>query len=84
MNLKDAITQLCSDNNKTKRWLADQMGYHNPSAISNILARGNITLTTLSKICDLFEYEISIQPRRRSGQRPSGQIVLSSKEDDND
>ena len=84
MNLKDAITQLCKDNGKTKRWLAAQMGYGNPSAISNMLARGNVTLNTLTKICVLFDYEVSIQPRRRSGQRPSGQIVLNGKENDGD
>ena len=78
MILKDAITQLVKDNNKTKRWVAEQLGYSNPSGITNMLARGNVNLETLNRICELFDYEVTIQPKRRTGQRPNGQIVLEA------
>ena len=76
MKLREAITTLIKDNNKTKAWVAEKMGYKSPSGVTNILATGNITLENLYKMCELFDYEISIQPKRKTGPRPNGQIVL--------
>ena len=82
MRQKEAIERLLKDNNKTKRWLADKLGYALPTGVSNMLARGNVTLNTLIKICDVLEYEITIQPRRRCGPRPAGQIVIDGGEEE--
>lgn len=76
MNLMDAITKLVKDNNKSKRWLSERMGYKNASGISNMLMRGNATIETLLHMCELFDYELTIQPKRKSGSRPMGQIVI--------
>ena len=78
MELKDAMRQLLKDNNKTQTWLAEKMGYSTPSAIAMIVQRNNINLDTLQQICDIMDYEISIQPKRRAGSRPQGQIVIES------
>lgn len=78
MDIKNAIKTLLKDNNKTQTWLADKMGYADPSGIAQTLQRNAITLDTLSRICDIMDYEISIQPKRRAGSRPQGQIVIES------
>ena len=76
MTQKDAIITLLSDNKKSQVWLAEKMGYARPSGVSQMLQRGNITVDTLLRICDLLDYEITIQPKRRVGARPQGQIVI--------
>ena len=76
MQIKDAVKVLVKDNNKTQSWLSERMGYNNPTGVANMLARGNLTLDTLYTICEVMDYEITIQPKRRSGARPQGQIVL--------
>lgn len=80
MKQREAIEKLLKDNNKNKVWLSDSMGYTKSSAISMMLMRGNIMVDTLYQICQLFDYEITIQPKRRAGSRPSGQIVIEGKE----
>lgn len=80
MNQKEAIEKLLKDNNKTKSWLAEKMGYALPTGVTNMLARGNVNLNTLYKICELLDYEITIQPKRKSGVRPNGQIIIEGKE----
>ena len=76
MVVKEAIKALLKDNKKSQVWLAEKMGYTKPTAINNMLARGNLTVETLYKICEIMEYEITIQPKRRSGARPAGQILI--------
>lgn len=76
MTQKETIEKLLKDNNKTKSWLAEKLGYALPTGVTNMLARGNITVDTLIKICNLLDYEVSIQPKRRAGSRPQGQIVI--------
>lgn len=80
MTQKETIEKLLKDNNKTKSWLAEKLGYALPTGVTNMLARGNITVDTLIKICDLLDYEVSIQPKRRAGTRPQGQIVIERSE----
>ena len=78
MEFKDAMKQLLKDNNKTQTWLSEKMGYTAPAGLARIMASGNPTLENLTKICELLDYEISIQPKRRAGSRPQGQIVIES------
>lgn len=78
---KKAIEKLLADNRKNKTWLSEGMGYKRPTAISNMLARGNMELDTICRICELLEYEVTIQPRRKSGSRPNGQIVIDRREE---
>lgn len=82
MKQREAIEQLLQDNNRNKAWLSDKMGYARPNAISQMLMRGNVTVDTLFQICELLDYEITIQPKRRAGSRPNGQIVIEGKERD--
>lgn len=82
MQLKDAVEKLLKDNNKTKSWLAESLGYALPTGVTNMLARGNVNLNTLCKICRLMDYEVTIQPKKKSGSRPKGQIILEERGDD--
>lgn len=75
---RDAIELLLKQEGKTKGWLADKLGVKQ-NAISQMLKRGNITVDTLYQICEVLEYEITIQPVRKPGARPSKQIVIEGK-----
>ena len=81
MAIKDAIKQLLKDNKKSQVWLSEKMGYAKSTAVNNILARNNLTVETLCRICDIMDYEVTIQPKRRSGARPNGQIVITGSEE---
>ena len=80
MYQKDAILTLLKENKKNQVWLSEKMGYSHPSGVGQMLQRGNITVDTLFQICELLDYEITIQPKRRAGARPHGQIVIEGKE----
>lgn len=80
MTQKEAIEQLLTYKGTTKSDLAKKMGYSKPTAISNMLARGNMTVDTLYQICELFNYEITIQPKGKPGSKPAGQIKIEGKE----
>lgn len=80
MTQKETIETLLKQNGKSKGWLAEKMGYARSNAISQMLMRNNITVDTLYRICEIMDYEITIQPKRRVGARPHGQIVIEGKE----
>lgn len=75
MTIKEAIKSLLKYKKTTQSALADKMGYASPSGIGQMLQRGNLTVETLIKICDLLDYEVSIQPKR-GGRRPEGQFII--------
>lgn len=79
MQQREAIEELLRQTGKSKGWLAEKMGYARPNAISQMLMRNNITVDTLYKICEILDYEITIQPKRRAGARPNGQIVIEGR-----
>lgn len=79
MNQSKAIEKLLKDNGRKKVWLSEQMGYTRSNAISQMLMRGNISVDILYEICEIMGYEISIQPKRRAGARPQGQIIIEGK-----
>ena len=76
MKQKDAILTILKEHKKTQVWLAEALGYSNPTGVSQMLRRGNITVDTLARICDLFDYEITIQPKRTKGKPPQGQLLI--------
>ncbi len=76
MKQKEAIKTLLKEKNTSQAALAEKMGYAHVSGVSQMLNRGNITVKTLYKICELMDYEITIQPKRKSGARPNGQITI--------
>lgn len=84
MTIKKALIKLISDNNSTQTDLAMKLGYKRQSSISSLLFRGNLTVETLQKICNVYGYEITIQPKRIAGARPKGQIVFTDETEETD
>lgn len=80
MKFKEAIVTMLKDNNKSQRWLAEKMGITAPG-VGQMLSRENATLNSLIKVCEILDYEVTIQPKRRTGARPQGQIVLESRKE---
>lgn len=80
MNQRSTIVKLIKDHRKTQRWLGEQLGYTGQSGVGQMLLRGGVTVKTLLQICEVFDYELTIQPKRRAGVRPQGQIVIDEGE----
>jgi transcriptional regulator with XRE-family HTH domain len=80
MNIKQAIKSLLKYKKTTQTALAEKMGYSGPSGIGQMLQRGNLTVETLIKICDILDYEVTIQPKR-GGRRPEGQFIIDNREE---
>ena len=78
MDFKDIVETMLKERKRSKRYLAEKMGV-TPQAINMMLKRDNATIDTLCKVCEILEYEVTIQPDRRSGARPNGQMVLGKK-----
>ena len=76
MTLPLAIEALLKQNGKKKVWLAEQLGYSSYGGVGNMFRRGNLTVGMLLKICDLLDYEVTIQPKRKAGSRPQGQFII--------
>lgn len=78
MTQKEAINKMLKDSGKTKTYLSKEMGYSQPTGISNILKRGNVNLSTMCKICSILGYKIEIHEK---GTRTNGIELTVSKED---
>ena len=63
MNLKEALTKLFKDNNKSHAGMAELIGRKNPTFISNMVSRGSCNIDTLLEITDALGYEIVIKPK---------------------
>lgn len=76
MTSADVIRALLKEYKKSQTELAAELGYARASSINNMIASGNVEVSTLVKICDAFGYEVSVQPKRQRGARPDGQMVI--------
>lgn len=63
MDFKDAVKQLLRDNDKTQLWLANELGSRSQSRVSKMLENNNITIKNLIALCEVFGYEILLQPK---------------------
>ena len=81
MTIRETIKALLKYKKITQTALAEKMGYASQSGIGQILQRGNMTVETLIKICDLLDYEVTIQPKR-AGRRPEGQFIITLEKED--
>lgn len=73
MELRDAVKQILKDNGLTQQWLSARLGYSNRSVLQSILARGNIELNNLLRICEEVGGKLII----RYG---NGEVELTKKE----
>lgn len=81
MTLKNAILEMLEYRKTSQVVISEKMGYKYPSAIGQMLKRGNVTVSVLSKMADLMDYEVVLQPKRITGKRPEGQIVIDRSEE---
>ena len=60
MQLKDAVKNILDKQGKTQKWLSEKMGYSARQVLHCALARGNVRLDTLIRICDCLGCEVAI------------------------
>lgn len=61
MELREAVKQILKDGNRTQQWLSEQLGYSSRSVLQGILARGNIELNNLLRICEKVNGKLLIR-----------------------
>lgn len=52
MELREAVKQVLREKDRTQVWLSEQMGYSSNRALQNTLARGNMELNNLLRLCE--------------------------------
>ena len=77
MTVVEVIKGMMKEKGETQSSIAEKMGYGRASGVNSMLARGNMNVDTLLEMCEIMGYEITVQPKRGKGARPSGQMVIS-------
>ena len=78
MMVYEAVRAILKQKDKNQSWLAAELGYSSPAGVNQMLMRGNMNLNTLCTILDTLGYELTAQPKRTNGARPTGQVVIES------
>lgn len=76
MTAVEVIKAMLKEKGETQSSIAEKMGYGKATAVNNMLSRGNMTVDTILEMCEIMGYEITVQPKRIKGARPSGQMVI--------
>lgn len=84
MDFATIVKRLIKDAHKNQAWLAEQIGLAGASSVNKLFIRNNPTIKTLFDICEVFDYEITIQPKRKRGVRPDGQFVITPADKNNE
>ena len=63
MNLKEAINKVIKMCNKTQKEVAEDIGT-SQGALSTMLVRNNMQVSTLIKICEAMDYEVVLRPTK--------------------
>lgn len=75
MNISEGIKALFNRTGAKQKDVAAQMGYKSPAIISNAIARENITLDVLVRMCNELNYDVVLRP---SAVKPSeSEIVIN-------
>ena len=62
MNISEALKILFFRTGTTQKYAAEKLGYKSSAHISNVLSRGNLTLETLARLCQVLDYTIILRP----------------------
>lgn len=81
MKIKEAILKMLKYRNISQSRMAEKMGYAFPSAIGQMLQRGNVTAKVLARMAEEADFELVLQPKRAAGRRPEGQIVIDAEDE---
>lgn len=66
MNVSEAIQLLFKKSGAKKKDIAAGMGYKSPTIINNAMARENLTVDFLIRMCNALNYEVVIRPSAAS------------------
>ena len=75
MNIRDCFKEICRVKRTTLSELGENMGY-----TTNAFGRKGVTLETVLKAANAADYEVVLQPKRRSGRRTPDQFVIGRDE----
>ena len=74
MKISEGIKQLFSRTGAKQKDVAASLGYKSPAIISNAIARENMTLDVLVRMCNELNYDVVLRP---SAVKPSeSEIVI--------
>lgn len=62
MKISEGIKQLFNRTGAKQKDVAESLGYKSPAIISNAMARENITLDVLVRICNELNYDVVLRP----------------------
>ena len=62
MNISEGLKQLFIKTGVKQKELANDLGYKSPAVISNAIARENITLDVLVRMCNQLGYNVVLRP----------------------
>lgn len=62
MKISEGIKQLFSRTGTKQKDVAARLGYKSPAIISNAIARENITLDVLVRLCNDLNYDVVLRP----------------------
>lgn len=75
MKISEGIKQLFLRTGAKQKDIAASLGYKSPAIISNAIARENVTLDVLVRICNELHYDVVLRP---SAVKPSEtEIVIN-------
>ncbi len=60
--ISEGIKQLFNRTGAKQKDVAAELGYKSPAIISNAMARENITLDVLVRICNQLNYDVVLRP----------------------
>jgi transcriptional regulator with XRE-family HTH domain len=76
MKVSEGIKLLFKRTGAKQGEVATKMGYASPTIISNAMARENLTVDLLIRICNELNYEVVIRPNTAS--KGSSEIIFDS------
>ncbi len=62
MKISEGIKELFSRTGAKQKDVAANLGYKSPAIISNAIARENITLDVLVRLCEALNYNVVLRP----------------------
>lgn len=80
MNIRDCFKEICRVKRTTLSELGESMGC-TTRYLTNAFGRKGVTLETVLKAADAADYEVVLQPKRRSGRRTPDQFVIGGNEE---
>lgn len=79
--LGEAFKEMMKRRWVSQSWVTKEMGYKSTSGLWSIIAKNNTTVETLLRVCEILEYEVVLEPKKKQGRKDEGQIVIKRREE---